>query len=153
MRIVENAPPPYPALFAILYGAGVEVSPALACVESDVDVERREVRARGTKAHTRDRVVRVAEWAWAFVERHLETLTPGERLFRGLDRWQVGDAHRARLTALGLPHHRVHDSGHFYAIRAAGRPLTSDGKQTLWRTRPPVNVAHWTDAWLTPATQ
>jgi len=98
---------------------------------SDVDVERREVRARGTKAHTRDRVVRVAEWAWPFVERHLETLTPDERLFRGLDRWQVGDAHRARLTALGLPQHRVHDSRHFYAIRAirAGTPYELVARQ------------------------
>ena len=54
----------------------------------------------------------------------LATLTPGERLFRGLDRWDVGDAHRDRLIALGLPHHRVHDARHFYAIRAvrAGTP-------------------------------
>ena len=96
----------------------------LACVESDVDVQRREVRARGTKNHNRDRIVRVAQWAWPFVEKHLETLTPGERLFRGIDRWQAGDAHRARLTVLSLPHHRVHDSRHFYAIRAirAGTP-------------------------------
>jgi len=131
LRIVENAPTPYPALFAILYGAGVEVSAALACVESDVDVVRREVRARGTKAHTRDRIVRVAEWAWPFVDRHLEMLTPGERLFRGLDRWQVGDAHRARLVALGLPHHRLHDSRHFYAIRAirAGTPYELVARQ------------------------
>jgi hypothetical protein len=44
---------------------------------------------RGTKAHTRDRVVRVAEWAWPYLELHLSTLTPAERLFRGLDRWHV----------------------------------------------------------------
>ena len=73
LRIVENAPSPYPALFALLYGAGVEVSAALACVESDVDIQRREVRARGTKNHNRDRIVRVAQWAWPFVEKHLET--------------------------------------------------------------------------------
>ena len=72
------------------------------------------------RAHTRDRVVRVAEWAWPFVARHLESLTPGERLFRGLSRWDVGDAHRERLSVLGLPHHRVHDAPHFYAIRAMG---------------------------------
>jgi len=131
MRIVENAAAPYPALFALLYGAGVEISAALACIESDVDVERREVRARGTKAHARDRIVRVAEWAWPFLEKHHATLTPGERLFRGLDRWQVGGAHRARLTALGLPHHRVHDSRHFYAIRAirAGTPYELVARQ------------------------
>ena len=49
LRIVENAPAPYPALFALLYGAGVEVSAALACIESDVDTERREVRARARR--------------------------------------------------------------------------------------------------------
>ena len=43
---------------------------------------------------------------------------------RGLDRKTVGDVHRARLVALGIPHHRVHDFRHFYAIRAvrAGTP-------------------------------
>jgi hypothetical protein len=37
------------------------------------DVTRREVHARGTKAHTRDRVVRVADWAgriWSNISRH-----------------------------------------------------------------------------------
>ena len=69
------------------------------------------------------------------LERHVATLLPGERLFRRLDRrldrWQVGDAHRARLTALGLPHHRVHDSRHFYAIRAVrtGTPYEFSARQ------------------------
>jgi len=131
LRIVENAPPPYPALFALLYGAGVEISAALACIESDVDIDRREVRARGTKAHARDRIVRVAAWAWSFLAKHVETLTPGERLFRGIDRCQAVDAHRVRLTALGLPHHRLHDSRHFYAIRAirAGTPYELVARQ------------------------
>lgn len=79
-RIVDGAPCPFRPLFALLYGAGVEMSAALTCVESDVDTQRREVCARATKAHTRDRVVRVAEWAWPYVEQHLATLTPGERL-------------------------------------------------------------------------
>ena len=130
-RIVDGARAPYQGLYALLYGAGVEISAALACVESDVDIAKREVRARGTKAHTRDRVVRVAEWAWPYLARHLEALTPGERLFRGLDRWTVGEAHRARLVALGLPHHRLHDARHFYAIRAvrAGTPYELVARQ------------------------
>jgi site-specific recombinase XerC len=49
-RIVEGALPPYRAVYALLYGAGLDISAALACIDSDVDVERREVRARGTKA-------------------------------------------------------------------------------------------------------
>lgn len=129
--IVDGAQSPYRALFALLYGAGVEISAALACVEGDVDVERREVRARGTKAHSRDRIVRVADWAWPHIEKHVESLTPGERLFRGIHRWQVGDMHRERLRVLGLPHHRVHDSRHFYAIRAvrAGTPYELVARQ------------------------
>jgi integrase len=130
-RIVECAEQPYRALFALLYGAGIEISAALGCIETDVSVQRREVRARGTKAHARDRVVRVAEWAWSHLEAHLSTLTPGERLFRGIHRWQVGDVHRDRLKALGLPHHRVHDSRHFYAVRAirAGTPYELVARQ------------------------
>src|SRR5437588_12011934 len=69
--------------------------------------------------------------AWPYLEEHLGTLTPGERLFRGLDRWAVGAAHRDRLKALGLPHHRLHDARHFYAIRAvrAGTPYDLVGRQ------------------------
>jgi integrase len=94
---------------------------------SDVAKSQREE----PRPHTRDRVVRVAEWAWPYLQQHLASLTPGERLVRGLNRWQVGDAHRARLTALGLPHHRVHDSRHFYAIRAirAGTPYELVARQ------------------------
>ena len=130
-RIIEGAESPFNALFALLYGAGVEISAALACVDSDVDVGKREVRARGTKAHTRDRIVRVAQWAWPVVVDHLQTLTPGERLFRGIHRWRVGDVHRERLRVLGLPHHRVHDARHFYAIRAvrAGTPYELVARQ------------------------
>ena len=130
-RIVEGAEQPFRALFAVLYGAGVEISAALSCVESDVNAARRELRARGTKAHTRDRVVRIADWAWPFVEKHLKTLTPGERLFRGINRWTVGDVHRERLHALALPHHRVHDARHFYAVRAvrAGTPYELVARQ------------------------
>jgi integrase len=130
-RIFETALPPFRALFALLYGAGIEISAALACVETDVDTKRREIRARGTKAHTRDRVVRVAEWAWPFIKAHIDTLTPGERLFRGIDRWQAGEVHTETLRILGLPHHRLHDARHFYAVRAvrAGTPYELVARQ------------------------
>jgi integrase len=130
-RIVDGAERPYGGLFALLYGAGIEISAALACVESDVDVRRREVRARGTKAHTRDRVVRIAEWAWPYLEKHLKKTLPGEYLFRGIDRKTASDAHRARLVALGIRHHRMHDARHFYAIRAvrAGTPYELVARQ------------------------
>ena len=75
-RIVDGARSPFRALFALLNGAGVEISAAHTCVESDVDPRRREVRARGTKAHTRARVVRVAEWAWPYVEHVANVVLP-----------------------------------------------------------------------------
>ena len=130
-RIVEGALQPYQAIYALLYGGGLEISAALACIESDVDLKRREVRARGTKAHTRDRIVRIADWAWSYIEDYVGLLTPGERLFRGVDRWEVGRAHRDRLVALGIPHHRLHDARHFYAIRAvrAGTPYELVARQ------------------------
>ena len=97
-RIVDGADGPYRGLFALLYGTGIEISAALTCIETDVDTQRREVRARGTKAHTRDRVIRVAEWAWPYVEAPLETVMPGERCSVDL----IGKRpamHRARLVA------------------------------------------------------
>ena len=63
--------------------------------------------------------------------RHLASLTPGERIFRGVTRWQAGDEHRATLRALALAHHRLHDARHFYAIRAvrAGTPYELMARQ------------------------
>jgi len=130
-RLVEGAVPPYRALFALAYGAGIEVSAMLALVETDVDLARRQVRARGTNAWTRDRIARVADWAWPHVEKHLATITPGERLFRGISRWDAGDAHRERLTVLGLTGYRLHDSRHHWAVRMvrAGMPLELVARQ------------------------
>ena len=83
--------------------------------------------AGGTKAPTRDRAARVAEWAWPYPEHHLEKITPGERLLRGLD--SPGAVHRAR--PVGIPHHRMHDARHFYAIRTvrAGTPYELVARQ------------------------
>jgi integrase len=51
------------ALWALMYGTGIEVSVALTIRRQDFDEKRKEVRARGTKAHSRDRICRVADWA------------------------------------------------------------------------------------------
>ena len=56
-RIVDAQPSPERrALFAILYGTGIEVSTALRLTRADVWDASREIRAAGTKTHTRDRV-------------------------------------------------------------------------------------------------
>jgi integrase len=131
IRIVDGARTPYRALFALLYGAGIEISAALALRRRDVDMRRREVRAPGTKSHSRDRVVRVAEWAWPRFSDALADRLPDALLFPGIDRWGVGDYHRAHLKALALAHHRLHDARHVYAIRAvrAGVPYELVARQ------------------------
>jgi integrase len=131
LRLVEGASPPYRALFALAYGAGLEVSALLSLVDTDVDLARRQLRARGTKAWTRDRIARVADWAWPHVVAHLATLTPGERLSRGIHRWAASDAHRERLRALGLVGYRLHDSRHHWAVRMVrvGMPLELCARQ------------------------
>jgi integrase len=68
------APGPYRALFALLAGTGIEVSVGLALRARDIDTPRREIRAAGTKTHARDRIVRVAEWAWPYVDKHCALL-------------------------------------------------------------------------------
>jgi integrase len=113
------------------YGAGLEVSAILSLVDADVDQTARQVRARGTKAWTRDRQARVADWAWPFVAEHVATVLPGERVFRGLDRLAVGDVHRQRLRALGLEGYRLHDARHHWAVRMAraGAPFELIARQ------------------------
>jgi integrase len=115
LRLVEGTTLPYRAVFALAYGAGLEVSAILSLVEADIDPSTRQVRARGTKAWARDRLARVADWAWPFLQEHLATVLPGERVFRGLDRWQASDAHRERLRAIGLEGYRLHDARHHWA--------------------------------------
>ena len=83
-RIVEAQPDPARrALFALLYGTGCEVSVALKLTRADVDPTTKEFRAAGTKTHTRDRMARVAEWAWpifwAYAKDHLPVGPPLER--------------------------------------------------------------------------
>ena len=131
LRLIEGASPPYQALLALAYGAGLEVSAILALSEPDVDPGSRQVRARGTKAWTRDRIARVADWAWPFVEAHLQTVLPGERVFRGIDRWQATNYHRQRLRAFGLTGYRLHDARHHWAVRMAraGAPFELIARQ------------------------
>jgi integrase len=119
LRVVEDAAQPLRAIYALAHGAGLEVSAILRLVDADIDADARQVRARGTKAWARDRLARLADWAWPFVAEHLATVLPGERVFIGLDRWGVGKSHRSRLRMLGLEGYRLHDARHHWAVRMA----------------------------------
>ena len=66
VRLVDAQLAPYRTLSALLAGTGIEVSVGVALRARDVDRRRKEIRAAGTKTHARDRIVRVAEWAWPY---------------------------------------------------------------------------------------
>jgi hypothetical protein len=73
----------------------------------------------------------VADWAWPFFQEHLATVLPGERVFRGWDRWAISEAHRTRLRGQGLEGYRLHDARHHWAVRMAraGAPLELIARQ------------------------
>ena len=117
------------ALFALMYGTGIEVSVALALTRSDVWEATKEIRAAGTKAHSRDRICRVADWAWDAVWGHCKTVFPGAPLWpAGWNRWTVSDWHRETVAADGLKltqQFPLHCARDHWAVRAAraGTPI------------------------------
>lgn len=117
-RLIQAQPHPYSVLSALLHGTGIEVSVALSLKRRDVDVSRREIRARGTKTAARDRIAKVAEWAWPAVERYVGLLTPNAPLFPGINRWTASDKHREACEALDIEDYQLKDSRHTYAVRA-----------------------------------
>lgn len=118
-RVVDKQPDPARrALFALLYGAAVEVSVALRLTRADVDPAMREVRAAGTKTHTRDRMARVADWAWPIFWGYTKDHLPTARLWRDtLTRFTVSDWHRATVKALKLPPYPLKNARHHWAVR------------------------------------
>ncbi len=125
LHLVEAQERPYNFVSALLHGTGMEVSVALSLKRRDVDMQRREVRAKGTKTKARDRIVKVAEWAWPIVEKHVALLTPNAALFPGINRWTASDKHREACKALEIEDYQLKDSRHTYAVRAirAGAPF------------------------------
>ena len=109
------------ALFALLYGTGMEVSVSIKLMRSDFNPATKEVRSAGTKAATRDRVSRVADWAWPIVWRYMKAMTPHTPLFPGVTRWGVNFWHRQAVS-----------DGQWEAIgRQKGHPLGRGGDAKL----------------------
>ncbi|MGI9076845.1 MAG: tyrosine-type recombinase/integrase [Gemmatimonadaceae bacterium] len=118
-RLANSQEERFGVLSALLGGSGIEVSVAVKLRRRDIDLERREVRASGTKTHARDRIVRVAEWAWEYVEDHCQGLRPNDLLFPGIDRFAASDSHREACGRLGIEGYQLRDQRHSYAVRAA----------------------------------
>lgn len=125
-------------LSALLAGTGCEVSVALDLRRRDVSVTDKLLRAAGTKTHNRDRVARVADWAWPYLAERLSGRLPDARLFAGIrDRWMAGDAHAAARDALvakgrtAFAGYTMRDARHTWAVRAvrSGWPLEAVARQ------------------------
>lgn len=117
MRLVEAHAPPYRALAALREGAGVEIGAALTLRRRDVDRERRIVHVHGTKNARRDRLVRVDDWAWAHLEKHVRNLLPGALVWEGITYDAARYAHEQACKAIKLEDYRMHDARHSYAVR------------------------------------
>lgn len=89
------------ALMALYYGSSVDVTPGTQLVRSDFNPATKEFRGVGTKTRTRDRMLRVADWAWPIVWGYIKHMTPATPLFPGLTRWGANFWHRQTVT-LGL---------------------------------------------------
>jgi integrase len=124
-RIIAALEEPYRTIVALMHGTGIEVSAALAVKRRDLDLNRREIRARGTKTKSRDRVVIVEPWVLPYLKRHVRRLMPNAPLFPSLNRWTVSDKHREACKLLEIEDYQLRDSRHTFAVRAvrAGAPF------------------------------
>jgi integrase len=119
LRVVRGAYEPYRSFFALVYGTGIEVTTGCRITRRDVDVARREIFAPGTKTHCRERTVRIAEWAWPFIEPALSGKLPDARLFPEMTRHTASWQHRQVCAAIGLEGYQLRDSRHSWAVRQA----------------------------------
>ena len=126
IHLVKSMPTPeHRAFQALLAGTGIEVGVACALRRRDVYIGDREIYARGTKTHSRQRIVRVAEWAWPTVEAWLAPLAPEARLFPGIrTRKDAALAYVPIINVLAQQNpafagYQMRDHRHTYAVRAA----------------------------------
>jgi integrase len=123
---------PFRELSALLAGTGIEVSVALALRVKDVDVANQEIRARGTKTHNRDRVAKVASWAWKDVLWAIVGKLPDALLFDTITNIdQARRRHQDACEALKIEDYTMRDARHTYAVRMvkAGTPTIQVAKQ------------------------
>lgn len=140
-RLADAQAGQYRLFGAVLPGSAIEVSVALALRVRDVLKDSREIRAAGTKTYNRDRIVRVADWAWPAVLELLKGKHPDTRLFDQIrDRWYARSAHSDAVTALVEKGHPIYatpkpytlrDHRHTWAVRAArsGTPVEGISRQ------------------------
>jgi integrase len=108
------------ALFALFYGSGIEASIPMRLRRRDFDAVAKTVRAAGTKTSTRDRVSRIADWAWPTVWGYVKDSLPDAQPWTGVSRFTASDWHRETVgkNGLNLPHqHPLHCARDHWAVR------------------------------------
>ncbi len=118
LKIVEELEQPYRTVVALMHATGIELSVALALKRRDVDFDRGEIRARGTKTRSRNRVVTIEPWGSEYLRTYARAFLPNACLFSGLNRWTVSDKHRQACARLEIEDYQLRDSRHTYAVRA-----------------------------------
>lgn len=125
--------PELQAFFAIAYGTGIETGVTLNLTRGDFHPVDHEIRAAGTKTHTRDRMARVTDWAWNVVWGYAVHLPfSSSRLFPLSWRDdQVSRWHAETLKQLKLPHYPLHNARHHWAVThlRGGMPLEAVRRQ------------------------
>jgi integrase len=126
LQLASTKTPAYRDLDLVLGATAMDLSTALSVIRADVDLDAMSIRARGTKSHTRDRVVLVASFAHEALQARCESLHQNLRVFHDIpDRWTAADAHRravAELVAAGetwIDGYWLRDHRHSWAVRMA----------------------------------
>lgn len=107
------------------------MSVAAQLTRRDFDPTTKQVRTAGTKTSTRDRVSRIADWAWPIVWGYVKGFLPDTRPWGNLNRWTISDWHRETVgwdedTTRGLnlpqayPLHCARDHWAVRYLRAGG---------------------------------
>ena len=125
-RLVDSAPEPFRAYFALVHSTGAERDAALVMVRGDLDLTALTAHIPGTKNRNRDRKgVPIEAWALRILSQHCTGLLPDAPLFPTLTRRMVNTAHVDARTAAKLPGYQLRDARHSYAVRAIlrGEPI------------------------------
>jgi len=130
------------AFFALVYGTGADISPALVVMRDDIDAVRHEVRIPGTKTGARDRIVRVADWAWPIFWKHAKLMLPLARVFPSTwNRWTVADWHRQTVgDGVKDTHGKLERRGLELPLRLPARYARHHFAVRLLRAGTPVEI-------------
>lgn len=119
LAVINRLEWPYCIIEALMFGAGLEVGAVLALRRRDVNLETREVAARGSKTRWRTRTVRVTEdKVWPLIASYMRGCTPDAAPFARITERKALEAHKAACKAAGVQPSTLHDWRHTYAIQA-----------------------------------